>query len=154
MYLLESHRRGDFDRYPQRMFSQRITWDCQRNNKDPLNFCADQIDSITNFVLITNALIKTAVHQTTGFEEVRLYQWIHSSRYIDLVTEFTCCQYENLLTQQKPGSSIIFDKPVDVICYQYSWRNRKFHLELLQKDMNLKVFRLVYVSADSKIYLP
>ena len=31
-------RQGDSNRYQQNMFSQRITWDCQRKNKDPLNF--------------------------------------------------------------------------------------------------------------------
>ena len=55
MYLLESPRRGDSNKYPTRMFSERITWDCQCKNAD---FCADWIDVITNFAVITKAVIK------------------------------------------------------------------------------------------------
>ena len=63
MYLVESPRRGDSNKYPKRMFSQRITWDCQCQNTRSADFLADRIDVLTNFAVITNAVIKR-VHCT------------------------------------------------------------------------------------------
>ena len=56
MYLLESPRRGDSNKYPNRIFSQRIKWDCQHTRS--ADCCADRIDIITKFAVITNAVIK------------------------------------------------------------------------------------------------
>ena len=53
---LASARR--FQQISQRMFSYRITWDCQSKNTRSADFCADRIDVITNFAVITNVVIK------------------------------------------------------------------------------------------------
>ena len=64
IYLLESPHRGDSNKYPQRMFSQRITWDCQRKNKDPLIFVQTKLTFKMNFAVITGVIIKR-VHCST-----------------------------------------------------------------------------------------
>ena len=38
VYLLESPWRGDSNKYPKRMFSQRITWTVNEKIPDPLIF--------------------------------------------------------------------------------------------------------------------
>ena len=60
MYLLESPQRGDSNKYPKRMFSLRKTWGCQGKIHHPLIFVQIglRIDVITNFAVITNAVIK------------------------------------------------------------------------------------------------
>ena len=58
MYLLESPRRGDSNKYPKRMFSKRTTWDCLWKNTRSADFCRYRIDIITNFAVITNVVIK------------------------------------------------------------------------------------------------
>ena len=45
------------------MFSQRITWDCQWKDTQSADFCAGRVGVITNFAVITNAVIKR-VHCT------------------------------------------------------------------------------------------
>ena len=59
LYLLESPRQGDSYKYQQSMFSLRITWDCHWKNIQSANFCTSRIDVITNFAVITNAVIKS-----------------------------------------------------------------------------------------------
>ena len=56
--MLESPRRGDSNKYLKRMFSQRITWYCQLKNTRSADFCAERIDVIMSFAVITNAVIK------------------------------------------------------------------------------------------------
>ena len=58
MYLLESPRRVDSNKYTKHMFSWRIKWEYQWKNTRSADFCADQIDVITDFVVITNVVIK------------------------------------------------------------------------------------------------
>ena len=74
MYLLESPRRGDSNKYPKRVFSQKITWDSQCKHTRSADLCADRIDVITNFAVITNAVIKrvhcilkVTTHSTTDY---------------------------------------------------------------------------------------
>ena len=75
VYLLES--RGDSNKYPGRMFSYRITWDCQRKYTRSADFCADRIDVITNFAVITNVVIKR-VHMKLHCYNV----WWHQNKFI------------------------------------------------------------------------
>ena len=75
VYLLASPWRGDSNKYPKRMFSQRITWDCQWKNTRSADFCADRIDLITSFAVITNAVIKR-VHGIFKKSEWSLGLWI------------------------------------------------------------------------------
>ena len=59
MYLLESPRRGDSNKYPKRMFSYRITWDCQWKSTRFTYFTADRIDVMTNFAVIKKGSLYT-----------------------------------------------------------------------------------------------
>ena len=61
MYLLDPPQRGDSKKCPRRMFSQRITRDCQQKYTRSADFCADRIDVITNVVVITNFAVITIV---------------------------------------------------------------------------------------------
>ena len=71
VYLLESPRRGDSDKYPKRMFSQRITRDCQCKTMRFVYFCADWIGVVANFAILKNAIIKrvlcTFIYITTDY---------------------------------------------------------------------------------------
>ena len=57
MYLLESPRRGDSNKYSKRIFSQSYLGLPMKNTRSA-DFCADRTDVITNFAVITNAVIK------------------------------------------------------------------------------------------------
>ena len=60
MYLLESPRRGDSNKYPKRVFPKNNMGLSVKNTRSA-DFCADWIDvtCITNFAaVITNAVIK------------------------------------------------------------------------------------------------
>ena len=58
MYLLESPRQGDSNKYTKRMFSWGIKWEYRWKNRRSADFCPDQIDVITKFAVITNVVIK------------------------------------------------------------------------------------------------
>ena len=60
MYLLESPRRGDSNKYTKHMFPEEKHGNINKNTRSA-DFCADQIDVITNFAVITNVVI-TRVH--------------------------------------------------------------------------------------------
>ena len=75
VYLLESPRRGDSNKDPKRMFSQRITSDTfDKKNTRSADFCADRIEVITNFAVITNVVIKR-VHCTIVFVYSKYNLW-------------------------------------------------------------------------------
>ena len=57
MYLLESPRRGDSNKYTKRIFSGRIKWEINEKNTRSADFCADQIDVITMFAGVPNVVI-------------------------------------------------------------------------------------------------
>ena len=67
-------RRGDSNKYPERMISPKITWDCQCKNTRSADFSADRIDVITNFAVITNTVIKR-VHCTIFHLLLLLFQY-------------------------------------------------------------------------------
>ena len=69
MYLLETLRRGDSNKNPKSMFSQRITLDCQGKN-------ADRINVVRNLAVITKAVIKR-VHCIL---KIYIQEWIGASR--------------------------------------------------------------------------
>ena len=54
VYLLESSRQGNSNKYIKRMIFLRITWEKQCKNTQSADFRADQIDVITNSDVITN----------------------------------------------------------------------------------------------------
>ena len=56
--MLESPRRGDSNKHTKRMFSSRISWEYQCKNTRSADFCADQIDVVMNFAVMTNVVIK------------------------------------------------------------------------------------------------
>ena len=88
MYLLESLRRGDSNKYPKRVFSRRITWDCQRKNTRSADFCADRIDVIMSFAVITNDVIKRVLCTTINCRGF--------SRFTgSLIMTFDCCMDHN-----------------------------------------------------------
>ena len=60
MYLLESPRRGDSYKYQTRIFSKEYHRTVNENNTRSADFCADRIDVITNFVVLTKVVIKRA----------------------------------------------------------------------------------------------
>ena len=70
MYLLESPRRGDSNKDTKRMFSCRIIWKYQSKYTRSADLCADRIDVITNFAVISNVVIKR-VHCITVCPPVR-----------------------------------------------------------------------------------
>ena len=58
VYLLESPRRGDSNKYPKRVFPKN-NMGLSVKNTESADFCADWIDIITNFAaVITNVVIK------------------------------------------------------------------------------------------------
>ena len=63
MYLLESPRRGDSNKYTERMFFLKHNMGISMKKYTIRYFCADQFDVITNFALITN-VIAERVHCT------------------------------------------------------------------------------------------
>ena len=58
MYLLESPRRGDSNKKTKRIFSGRIKWETNENKPRSADFCADRIEVITKFAVVTNVVIK------------------------------------------------------------------------------------------------
>ena len=58
MFLLQSPRRVDSNKHTKCMFCWRIKWEYQWKNTRSADFCADQIDVITNFAVIMNVVIK------------------------------------------------------------------------------------------------
>ena len=58
MYLKESPRRGDSNKYPKRMFCLRVACDWQWKNTRFADFCVDRLDVITKFAVITDVVIK------------------------------------------------------------------------------------------------
>ena len=62
MYLLELPRRGNSNKYPKRTFSQEPHGNVNEKKTRSANFCADQIDFITNFAVITNVVINRVIH--------------------------------------------------------------------------------------------
>ena len=58
MYLSESPRRGDSNKYTKRIFPEESHGNINEKNMRSADFCADQIDVITNFAVITNVVIK------------------------------------------------------------------------------------------------
>ena len=75
MHLLESPRQGDSNKYTKRMFSWRITLEYQWKNTRPDNICADQIDVITNFPVITNVDIKRVHCTLFQLISLRYHTW-------------------------------------------------------------------------------
>ena len=55
MYLLESPRRGDSNKYPKRIKNNK---GLSMKNTRSADLCADRIDVITNFAVITNVGIE------------------------------------------------------------------------------------------------
>ena len=76
MYLLDSPRRGDSYKYPNRMFSQRIKWDSMKKYTIA-DFCADQIDVITNFAVITNAIINSVHCKFFFSKNISIHNFTH-----------------------------------------------------------------------------
>ena len=103
MYLLESPRRGDSNKYPKRMFSQRITWGCQRKNTRTADFCSDRIDIITKFAVIADAVIILQVRempvvsvQPKGNNSIKGSDWtVVYDKYV------SCIHYGNIATLGK-----------------------------------------------------
>ena len=60
MYLLESPRRGDSNKYPKAYVFKKNSTRLSIKSTRSADFCADRIDVITNFAVITNAVIKRA----------------------------------------------------------------------------------------------
>ena len=58
MYLLELPRRGNSNKYPKRMISLKKYGTVSEKNTQSAHFCADRIDVISSFAVITNAVVK------------------------------------------------------------------------------------------------
>ena len=61
MYLLESHRRGDSNKYQNVYFPKNSMGLSMKKTTRSADFCADRIDFISNLAVITNAVIKRAI---------------------------------------------------------------------------------------------
>ena len=56
MYFLESPRQSDSNKYTKR--TEEKKWEYQWKNTQSADFCADQIDVITNFAVIIKSCYK------------------------------------------------------------------------------------------------
>ena len=80
MYLLESPRRGDSDKYQKTYFLKKNMGLLMKKNTRTTDLSADRIDVLTNFSVITNEVIKR-VHCTPGTDLIPYFRYKKKSGY-------------------------------------------------------------------------